>query len=161
MPSIDWDFLSKLQDDKTKYVCFVETGTYNGDTIFALEPYFDKLYTIEFSEKYYSNTKNSYNGNKINFILGDSSVVFQDLLPNITDKKRMYFREAYHPILYLNNKEKKEITYPQTIELHHESRVIVISGPNAGGKTISLKTVGLHGHFKGIRTYNPTKKMRD
>jgi DNA mismatch repair protein MutS2 len=59
------------------------------------------------------------------------------LLPNITDKKRMYFREAYHPILYLNNKEKKEITYPQTIELHHESRVIVISGPNAGGKTIS------------------------
>jgi hypothetical protein len=86
MPSIDWDFLSKLQDDKTKYVCFVETGTYNGDTIFALEPYFDKLYTIEFSEKYYSNTKNSYNGNKINFILGDSSVVFQDLLPNITDK---------------------------------------------------------------------------
>jgi DNA mismatch repair protein MutS2 len=65
------------------------------------------------------------------------------LLPNITDKKRMYFREAYHPILYLNNKEKKEITYPQTIELHHESRVIVISGPNAGGKTISLKTVGL------------------
>jgi DNA mismatch repair protein MutS2 len=43
----------------------------------------------------------------------------------------------------LNNKEKKEITYPQTIELHHESRIIVISGPNAGGKTISLKTVGL------------------
>jgi DNA mismatch repair protein MutS2 len=65
------------------------------------------------------------------------------LLPNITNKKRMFFREAYHPILYLNNKEKKEITYPQTIELHHESRIIVISGPNAGGKTISLKTVGL------------------
>ena len=65
------------------------------------------------------------------------------LLPTITDKKRMFFREAYHPILYLNNKEKKEITYPQTIELHHESRIIVISGPNAGGKTISLKTVGL------------------
>ena len=65
------------------------------------------------------------------------------LLPNITNKKRMFFREAYHPILYLNNKEKKKITYPQTIELHHESRIIVISGPNAGGKTISLKTVGL------------------
>lgn len=65
------------------------------------------------------------------------------ILPTITDNKRMFFREAYHPILYLNNKEKKEITYPQTIELHHESRIIVISGPNAGGKTISLKTVGL------------------
>jgi DNA mismatch repair protein MutS2 len=65
------------------------------------------------------------------------------ILPNIIDEKRLFFREAFHPILYLNNKEKKAITYPQTIELHNESRIIVISGPNAGGKTISLKTVGL------------------
>jgi DNA mismatch repair protein MutS2 len=43
----------------------------------------------------------------------------------------------------LNNKELNEVTYPQTFELHHEKRIIVISGPNAGGKTISLKTVGL------------------
>ncbi len=65
------------------------------------------------------------------------------ILPNIIEEKRFFFREAFHPILYLNNKEKKAITYPQTIELHNESRIIVISGPNAGGKTISLKTVGL------------------
>lgn len=65
------------------------------------------------------------------------------ILPNIIEEKRLFFREAYHPILYLNNKEKKAVTYPQTIELHNESRIIVISGPNAGGKTISLKTVGL------------------
>ncbi|MFD2907767.1 DNA mismatch repair protein MutS [Flavobacterium ardleyense] len=65
------------------------------------------------------------------------------ILPNITEERRLFFREAFHPILYLNNKEKKAVTYPQTIELHAESRIIVISGPNAGGKTISLKTVGL------------------
>lgn len=65
------------------------------------------------------------------------------ILPNITEEKRLYFREAFHPILYLNNKRKGVITYPQTIELHNESRIIVISGPNAGGKTISLKTIGL------------------
>lgn len=65
------------------------------------------------------------------------------ILPNIIEEKRLFFREAYHPILYLNNKAKKAVTYPQTIELHNESRIIVISGPNAGGKTISLKTVGL------------------
>lgn len=65
------------------------------------------------------------------------------ILPEITNNRRLYFREAYHPILYLNNKQKKEITYPQTIELQQENRIIVISGPNAGGKTISLKTVGL------------------
>ncbi|WP_288982693.1 DNA mismatch repair protein MutS [uncultured Flavobacterium sp.] len=65
------------------------------------------------------------------------------ILPNIIEEKRLFFREAYHPILYLNNKAKKAVTYPQTIELNNESRIIVISGPNAGGKTISLKTVGL------------------
>ncbi len=65
------------------------------------------------------------------------------LLPNIIEEKRLFFREAFHPILYINNLEKKEITYPQTIELKQDNRIIVISGPNAGGKTISLKTVGL------------------
>lgn len=65
------------------------------------------------------------------------------ILPNITEEKRLFFREAYHPILFLNNLEKKEKTFPQTIELKNDSRIIVISGPNAGGKTISLKTVGL------------------
>ena len=65
------------------------------------------------------------------------------ILPTITEERRLYFRDAYHPILYLNNKQKNEITHPQTIELGQENRIIVISGPNAGGKTISLKTVGL------------------
>ncbi len=65
------------------------------------------------------------------------------LLPTIIDEKRLFFREAFHPILFLNNLEKKEVTYPQTIELNQDNRIIVISGPNAGGKTISLKTVGL------------------
>ena len=65
------------------------------------------------------------------------------ILPKITEERRLYFKEAYHPILYLNNKEVNEVTYPQTFELLQEKRIIVISGPNAGGKTISLKTVGL------------------
>lgn len=65
------------------------------------------------------------------------------ILPTITEERRLYFRDAYHPILYLNNKQKKEVTHPQTIELSQENRIIVISGPNAGGKTISMKTVGL------------------
>ena len=65
------------------------------------------------------------------------------ILPTITEKRRLFFRDAFHPILYLSNAEKNEVTYPQTIELEQENRIIVISGPNAGGKTISLKTVGL------------------
>lgn len=65
------------------------------------------------------------------------------LLPEISTERRLYFREAFHPILLLTNREKKEVVYPQTFDLGHENRIIVISGPNAGGKTISLKTVGL------------------
>ena len=65
------------------------------------------------------------------------------ILPTITTEKQLYFRDAFHPILFLSNLEKKEKTFPQTIELNNDNRIIVISGPNAGGKTISLKTVGL------------------
>lgn len=65
------------------------------------------------------------------------------ILPEITDEKRLYFREAFHPILLLNNKAKGKPTYPQTIELADDNRIIVISGPNAGGKSITLKTIGL------------------
>jgi DNA mismatch repair protein MutS2 len=71
------------------------------------------------------------------------AIKINGILPTITKERRVYFREAFHPILYLNNKAKNEITHPQTIEFDNQNRIIVISGPNAGGKTISLKTVGL------------------
>jgi hypothetical protein len=94
MPSIDKPFLLSLQDDYTKYNTFIETGTFIGETIFALESYFDKLYTIEFAYLYYSNAKNRYNGNKINFLLGDSSIVFTTLLPTIKDKS-IFFLDGH------------------------------------------------------------------
>jgi len=65
------------------------------------------------------------------------------LLPEINTEKRLFLRDAFHPLLFLSNVLKDEETYPQTIELHPENRIIVISGPNAGGKSITLKTIGL------------------
>ncbi|MFD1613908.1 endonuclease MutS2 [Gelatiniphilus marinus] len=65
------------------------------------------------------------------------------ILPEISEDRSMFLRDAFHPLLYLNNLEKKEKTFPQTIKLKQDSRIIVISGPNAGGKSITLKTVGL------------------
>ncbi len=65
------------------------------------------------------------------------------LLPEINTEQQVYLREAYHPLLYLSNQRTGEKTWPQTIELHPENRIIVISGPNAGGKSITLKTIGL------------------
>ena len=65
------------------------------------------------------------------------------ILPEISKERNIYLRDAYHPLLYLTNTEKGEKTFPQTIELGDDARIIVISGPNAGGKSITLKTVGL------------------
>lgn len=65
------------------------------------------------------------------------------ILPEITEERHLFLRDAYHPLLYLNNVAKNEETFPQTIELKQNSRIIVISGPNAGGKSITLKTIGL------------------
>ncbi len=65
------------------------------------------------------------------------------IMPEVSEQKELFLRDAYHPLLYLTNKRKKEKTYPQTISLHSKNRIIVISGPNAGGKSITLKTLGI------------------
>ncbi len=64
-------------------------------------------------------------------------------LPKITTTKRVFLRDAYHPILWETNTQKALKTVPQTIELNSKQQIIVISGPNAGGKSITLKTIGL------------------
>ena len=63
--------------------------------------------------------------------------------PLITDKAHVQLREAYHPLLYLYNQRTGKPTIPVTITLDDTKRILVISGPNAGGKTVTMKTVGL------------------
>ena len=65
------------------------------------------------------------------------------ILPKIVSEKKIYFKNAYHPILWKSNQEKGIETIPQTLSLHKKQQIIVISGPNAGGKSITLKTIGL------------------
>ncbi|HBI40018.1 MAG TPA: DNA mismatch repair protein MutS [Tenacibaculum sp.] len=65
------------------------------------------------------------------------------ILPNITNNKKIYLKEAYHPILWRKNQKNNITTIAQTIELSDKQQIIVISGPNAGGKSITLKTIGL------------------
>jgi DNA mismatch repair protein MutS2 len=60
-----------------------------------------------------------------------------------TTNQDTFLHEAYHPLLLLTNKELKKKTKPQSFNLDAERRIIVISGPNAGGKSITLKTMGL------------------
>ncbi len=65
------------------------------------------------------------------------------VLPEINQEKKLKLMDAYHPILYKANHEIGKKTIPQHIELSAKKRIIAISGPNAGGKSISLKTIGL------------------
>ena len=63
--------------------------------------------------------------------------------PAVTDKAHVHLVEAYHPLLYLYNQRTGKPTIPVTITLDDAKRILVISGPNAGGKTVTMKTVGL------------------
>ncbi len=63
--------------------------------------------------------------------------------PEITDKAHVHLVEAYHPLLYLYNQRTGKPTIPVTITLDDTQRILVISGPNAGGKTVTMKTIGL------------------
>ena len=65
------------------------------------------------------------------------------ILPTITADQEIQLKEAYHPLLLISNNKKGTKTYPQDIDLSKNNRIVVISGPNAGGKSITLKTVGL------------------
>jgi len=66
------------------------------------------------------------------------------LLPYIAQEEReISYLQAYHPLLLQAHKLENKHTYPQDLHLDPDNRIIVISGPNAGGKSITLKTVGL------------------
>ncbi len=54
-----------------------------------------------------------------------------------------HFKKAYHPLLLLKNKDKELKTVPFDLKLSKNNRILIISGPNAGGKSITLKAVGL------------------
>ena len=64
-------------------------------------------------------------------------------LPLIQDKAISKLFQAYHPLLFLYNKRLEKPTIPVNLTLDENHRILVISGPNAGGKTVTLKTVGL------------------
>lgn len=63
--------------------------------------------------------------------------------PVITDKAMVHLISAFHPLLYLYNQRTGKPTIPVSLTLDDANRILVISGPNAGGKTVTLKTIGL------------------
>lgn len=81
---------------------------------------------------------------QIDFIRGKAkfSLEIEADLPILEKKPELVWYNAKHPLLYLSLKGKREIV-PLTISLDTTDRVLLVSGPNAGGKSVCLKTVGL------------------
>lgn len=64
--------------------------------------------------------------------------------PNLVDRAHVHLIDAYHPLLLLYHKSSGKKTIPVSLTLDDKNRILVISGPNAGGKTVTMKTIGLN-----------------
>ena len=67
----------------------------------------------------------------------------QATAPKLRNKLFFGLKEAYHPLLYLKNKAVGEEIVPFDLTLLNENRMLLVSGPNAGGKSVFMKAVGL------------------
>ena len=82
---------------------------------------------------------------EIDFLMAKAQVALDFIagMPVISENGEMNLRKARHPLLERTlKKEKKEIV-PLTASLSPQKHILLISGPNAGGKSVCLKTVGL------------------
>ncbi len=64
-------------------------------------------------------------------------------MPEVVNEARFKLINARHPLLFLNFKKEKKTVVPLNVQISESTRVIVVSGPNAGGKSVCMKTVGL------------------
>lgn len=80
-------------------------------------------------------------------IIRAKALLAKDLKANLPkihpEGAKIVIREGYYPILQLRAKQNPFEILPLSIELNKKKRILIISGPNAGGKSVSLKTVGL------------------
>ena len=63
--------------------------------------------------------------------------------PKINSNFNIILSDAVHPLLYITHSAAKKAVVPLNLELNPKNRILVISGPNAGGKSVCLKTIGL------------------
>lgn len=71
------------------------------------------------------------------------AIDYQGNLPALHEKSMLKLVNAVHPLLFIYNEKAGKATIPVNLSLDEKNRILVISGPNAGGKTVTLKTAGL------------------
>lgn len=136
---------------KTSFVEPEETIELNNE-VFALEHEESReIYRIlrELTSKLssYSELLTAYHNilGEYDFIRGKGklAIMLNANHPLITEKAHVHLINAYHPLLLLYNQKAGKPVYPVDLTLSEKTRILLISGPNAGGKTVTLKTVGL------------------
>jgi DNA mismatch repair protein MutS2 len=69
------------------------------------------------------------------------AVEIKGVLPSVSDGKTLRIIRGYHPWLLISHRDKEIV--PLDLDLEENEKVLVLSGPNAGGKTVAMKTAGL------------------
>jgi len=90
----------------------------------------------------------SYHGllTKIDFVRAKAlyAIDIEAQMPELSRKAEVYLENARHPLLLLgSNQHEKHTVVPLNLRIDEQDRVLLVSGPNAGGKSVCMKTVGL------------------
>ena len=82
---------------------------------------------------------------EIDFLMAKAQIALDFIagMPVISDNGEMHLRKARHPLLERALKKEKKDIVPLTASLNKDKHILLISGPNAGGKSVCLKTTGL------------------
>jgi len=82
---------------------------------------------------------------KIDFVRAKAlfAIEIEAEMPVLVNEAKLRLQNARHPLLFLSFKAEKKTVVPLNIAIDEQTRVVVVSGPNAGGKSVCMKTVGL------------------
>lgn len=142
---------SESESRRTSFIEPEETIAFN-NTIFSLETQEYRevqkvLFDLTRKLSVYSSLLKTYLDitGEYDFIRAKAKLAIEinGSVPAVSNKALINLKNAYHPLLFLYNKKSQKETIPVSLSLDIQRRILVISGPNAGGKTVTLKTVGL------------------
>lgn len=71
------------------------------------------------------------------------AISYEGTMPKVVDEVALGIEQGKHPLLFIKNKADRKKTIPFDLTLHKPNRIVLVSGPNAGGKSILMKAVGL------------------
>ncbi|MDR2980389.1 MAG: Smr/MutS family protein [Bacteroidales bacterium] len=100
---------------------------------------------------------------EIDFIRAKAKLAIEikGIKPNVLDDTIINWQDAVHPLLFLNFKGTGKKVVSLSLQLTKNERVLIISGPNAGGKSVCLKTVGLLQYMLQCGLLVPMKETSD